>query len=195
MTHPLYNRNNGCVAFKGLRIFDVCCVLPYPTLIRVRIEVLFCSKMFEGCYDRSLNWKWQRRTCWRSRCCMYFCRTRLWTYIQMMTVSDLTHCPMRRCDDGVFTRQIKHFLFDACNNWWSLVILWCLYLQLSRCWDDSLLKLELVFWTFEPTIFELSRQINDENEPRTANWSVQVLYLRLVLVDLQIVHVLLRGEW
>ena len=35
--------------------------------------------------------------------------------------------------------------------------------------DDSLLKLELVFWTFEPTIFDLLQQFNDENEPRTAN--------------------------
>ena len=135
MTHPFYNRNDGCVAFKG-----VYCVLPYPTLIRVRIEVLFCSKMFEGCYDRSLNWKWQKRTCWRSRCCMYFCRTRLWTYNQMMTVSELTHCFMSRCDDGVFTREIKHFLSNVCNHWWSFVILWCLYLKLSRCRVDSLLN-------------------------------------------------------
>ena len=55
MTHPLCNCNDVCVAFKGLRIFDVHCVLPYPTLIRIRIEVLFGSKMFEGCYDWSLN--------------------------------------------------------------------------------------------------------------------------------------------
>ena len=163
MTQPSCCCNDVCVAFKGLRIFRVRCLLPYPTLIRVRIEVLFGSKMFEGCYDRSLNWKWQRRTCWRSRCCMYFWRTRLWTYIQLMTVPDLTHCPMRRGDDDEFTRQIKHFLFDACNNWWSLVILWCLYLQLSRCWGDSLLKLKLVFWMFEPMIFDLSRQFNERN--------------------------------
>ena len=55
MTHPSCCCNDVCVAFKGLRIFDVRCVLPYPTLIRVRIEVLFGSKMFEGCYDRSLK--------------------------------------------------------------------------------------------------------------------------------------------
>ena len=55
MTHPSCCCNDVCVAFKGLRIFDVRCLLPYPTLIRVRIEVLFGSKMFEGCYDWSLK--------------------------------------------------------------------------------------------------------------------------------------------
>ena len=46
------------------------------------------------------------------------------------------------------------------RGWYMRCVLQC------TC-DDSLLKLELVYFTFDPTIFNLSRQFNDESEPRT----------------------------